>query len=102
MFQVSKNLRVLGKIVNSIRVKYDNFVPSYMLHKEGKELMHVGITAKTRAYDPAMNGFLPGFYLLDPLLIYFWEFCLCEFLFLFRNENWMDNDLRGIRFNGDC
>lgn len=102
MFQVRKDLRMLSKIVNPIRIKNNNFVPSYVLHKQRKELMHVRITAKTRAYDPAMNGFFPGFYLLDPLLIYFREFCLCELLFLFRNKNWMNNDLGGIRFNGDC
>lgn len=64
--------------------------------------MHVRISTKTRPNDPTINSFLPRFYFLYPLIIYFWQIIFAKFYLLWRYKNRMYDYLWWIWFYWGC
>lgn len=63
-----KQLRVVAKIVDAVRIEYDQTVIRQTPNEARKKLLHVAIPPQTRSNDPAMNGLFPSFYLSHPFV----------------------------------
>ena len=97
-----EELRVLAKVVDSVCVENHDTFWRKVFDKFWKEYVHVFVSAQTRTNYPWVNGFLPLFYLMQPLINHLSDFLLLTIHLFLWNKNWMDNQLRRVRFNGWC
>lgn len=87
---------MLAEVIDAICVEYNQAAVWQTFDQLREEFLHVEISAKSRAYHPAVDGFFPGFDFGGPLMQHGDLLILTTFPLLLGNEQRMHDYLWGV------
>lgn len=91
---------MLAQVIDPICIKHNNILLGQISHQRGKESCHIGIPAQAWPHYPDIDRLAPRHDLLHPQLWHMPPALRQQARLLVRHEHRMDDDLRGVGFDG--